>query len=234
MAFLQVDEISESQAGKYVTHNAAVRKLRILSQIIVKDRNLTAPPGAPTNGDTYIPAATATGAWAGYENRIVFYSGTSWVSLTAAEGWMAYLQDENIFIVYNGSSWVNFQGGVVATSVNGFDEDNFVLRDEYDNVFIGSQSSASPSAVEGTNTLHIEVGIPPTAMSDHVQVYADYASSAMGSAEGVVLCIQNEDGTAVKLYQGPAVADATDAPSVIARLNELLGHLRLMGIIATS
>lgn len=113
MSFLQIDEISESQASKYVTHNAAIRKLRILSQLVVKDRHLTAPPGSPVDGDTYIPASVATGAWAGYENYIVFYSGTAWVTLAPAEGWLAYLQDENAFVFYNGSAWT---GPLVAAS----------------------------------------------------------------------------------------------------------------------
>lgn len=115
MAFLQIDEISESQASKYVTHNAAIRKLRIISQLVVKDRHLTAPPASPTDGDTYIPASVATGAWAGYENYIVFYSGTAWVTLLPAEGWLAYIQDENNFVFYNGSAWT---GPLVAASAS--------------------------------------------------------------------------------------------------------------------
>lgn len=105
MAFLQIDEIVESQASKYATHNAAIRKLRILSQLIVKDRDLKTPPGSPTDGDVYIPAATATGAWAGHENKIVFYSGTAWVILTPTRGWLAYISDEDVFVYYNGTIW---------------------------------------------------------------------------------------------------------------------------------
>ena len=41
------------------------------------------------------------------------------------------------------------------------------------------------------------------------------------------------DGTKVLGNQGAAVADATDAPSVILRLNELLARCRAHGIVAT-
>jgi hypothetical protein len=41
------------------------------------------------------------------------------------------------------------------------------------------------------------------------------------------------NGTKVVGAQGAAVANATDAPSVIARLNDLLDRLRTHGLIAT-
>jgi len=45
------------------------------------DDSLSAPPGSPVVGDTYIVAATATGAWTGLEGRAVFYDGASWVDI---------------------------------------------------------------------------------------------------------------------------------------------------------
>lgn len=113
--FLQVPEIAESQASKYLTHNQAIRKLRILSQVVVIDRNLTAPPGGEADGDCYIPAAVATGAWAGHEGHLAFYSGSAYVFLTPAEGWRAYIADENIFVYWDGAAWASL-GGASATS----------------------------------------------------------------------------------------------------------------------
>jgi hypothetical protein len=79
---------------------------RVGFHLSVKDRNLTAPPGAPAAGDTYIPAATATGLWVGLENRIVVWSGTAWVSYTARAGWLAYIEDEAVLSVFKtGTNW---------------------------------------------------------------------------------------------------------------------------------
>ncbi|NIP67909.1 MAG: DUF2793 domain-containing protein, partial [Planctomycetales bacterium] len=36
----------------------------------VIDKDLTAPPGSPSNGDRYIIPTGATGAWAGHETEI--------------------------------------------------------------------------------------------------------------------------------------------------------------------
>lgn len=71
----------------------------------VKDRDLTAPPGSPASGDTYIPLATATGAWAGKENQIAVYDGAAWVFGVPREGWVASIDDEDVMIRYNGSAW---------------------------------------------------------------------------------------------------------------------------------
>lgn len=72
----------------------------------VLDRDLTAPPGSPTAGDAYIPAATATGAWAGLEDDIVIYDGSGWVNYTAPDGFGLYILDENVWSVYKaGSGW---------------------------------------------------------------------------------------------------------------------------------
>ena len=46
-----------AQAQKHVTHNEALRLLDGLVQLAVLDRDLTAPPGAPADGDRYIVAS---------------------------------------------------------------------------------------------------------------------------------------------------------------------------------
>lgn len=72
----------------------------------VIDRDLTAPPGSPANGDTYIPAATATGAWTGWEGRIAIYRINAWVSYVPRKGWMAFIEDEDKIAVYKtGTTW---------------------------------------------------------------------------------------------------------------------------------
>lgn len=75
--------------------------------LYIKDRTLTAPPGSPTAGDAYIPAATATGAWAGKEGQIAIWSGTAWVFYPASIGWLAVVLNEGT----NGKLIVKISGG---------------------------------------------------------------------------------------------------------------------------
>jgi len=54
-----------AQAQKHVTVNEALRLLDGLLQLAVLDRHLTTPPASPADGDRYIVASGATGAWSG-------------------------------------------------------------------------------------------------------------------------------------------------------------------------
>lgn len=103
---LVLPELSVSQASKEVTHNEALRILDAVVMPTVKDLDLTGPPGGEADGDTYIPAATATGAWAGHEDDIAYYKSSAWIFVTPAEGWQVYVQDEDTFYVFNGSAWL--------------------------------------------------------------------------------------------------------------------------------
>lgn len=68
----------------------------------------------------------------------------------------------------------------------------------------------------------------PSGVADACHIYS--ADQAAGNA-----CphVRTENGATVKLFQGAAVADATDAATTMARLNDLLARLRAHGLIAT-
>lgn len=78
-----------------------------LPNIHILDRTLTAPPGSPAAGAAYIPAATATGAWAGKEDQIAIWSGSAWVFYPATTGWLAVATAEGT----NGKLIVKVSGG---------------------------------------------------------------------------------------------------------------------------
>ncbi len=80
---------------------------RVGLHLSVLDRTLTAPPATPADGDTYIPAATASGAWAGHENDIAIWDATAgaWVFYTPRTGWIAYMEAEGKLAAYTGTAW---------------------------------------------------------------------------------------------------------------------------------
>lgn len=71
----------------------------------VKDRNLTAPPGSWTTGDTYIVAAGATGAWAGKDGQVTIWNGASWSFGVPRVGWTAWIEDEEKLVAYKSTGW---------------------------------------------------------------------------------------------------------------------------------
>src|SRR5690606_30728061 len=64
-ANLKLPFIMPSQAQKHVTHNEGLLLLDAIVQLAVLDRDLTEAPEAPLEGDRYIVAAPAVGAWEG-------------------------------------------------------------------------------------------------------------------------------------------------------------------------
>jgi len=67
---------------------------------------LTAPPGSPVDGDTYIPAATATGAWATHEDEIAAYQDGTWYFYLVVAGLRGLFVNHGDFRVYSGSAWL--------------------------------------------------------------------------------------------------------------------------------
>lgn len=98
--------ILAAQAQKHVTHNEALRILDGLVQLAVLDRDLTAPPGSPADGDRYIVASGATGDWAGWDLNVALWTDGAWLRLPPRVGWRAWVEDESVLLVYNGTGWI--------------------------------------------------------------------------------------------------------------------------------
>jgi hypothetical protein len=72
----------------------------------VKSRTLTTPPSTPGDGDTYIPAATATGAWATHEDELARWIAGAWVFVPLREGYSFWIDDEDVRVEYTGAAFV--------------------------------------------------------------------------------------------------------------------------------
>lgn len=105
-----IPDIADQQANAETTHNQAVRLLEAMASRGVIDRDLSTPPGSPSDGDAYIVKATGTGDWSGHDNKVAVYVTDVWKFITPQEGNEVYLQDENVAVIYSGSAWVA-QGG---------------------------------------------------------------------------------------------------------------------------
>jgi len=94
-----------------VTLNEALRVIDTLLQLAVLDRDLTAPPVSPGEGERWIVKATATGAWTGHANHIAAWQDGGWVFSIPRAGWLAYVIDEDGLVAWNGSAWISAGGG---------------------------------------------------------------------------------------------------------------------------
>jgi hypothetical protein len=100
--------LAAAQAQKHVTHNEALLQLDALLFARFLDRDLTAPPGTPADGDTYLVHATATGAWTGQNGMIAYASDGAWRFYAPFTGLAAYIVDESKLVVFTGSAWVDY------------------------------------------------------------------------------------------------------------------------------
>lgn len=126
-AKLRIPYIAAAQAQKHVTHNEGVTLLDTLVQLSVLDKDLTAPPGSPAEGDTYIVASGATGAWLGWDKRVARHIDGEWRSYLPGQGngagWLAWVLDEDAMYRFDGTDWdaAGIEGPQGATGPAGTD-----------------------------------------------------------------------------------------------------------------
>ena len=111
-ALLSLPLLAAEQAQKHVTHNEALGRLDAIVQLSVKDRDRTAPPGGEADGDRYIVAAAATGAWAGHEDEVAAWQDGAWAFYPPHEGWRAWIEDEDVLAVFDGAAWAETGGAI--------------------------------------------------------------------------------------------------------------------------
>ncbi|MPZ55017.1 MAG: DUF2793 domain-containing protein [Rhizobiales bacterium] len=103
-ANLGLPSIAAAQAQKHVTHNEALKVLDALVMLSALDRTGT-PPGAPDEGDRYLVTATATGAWAGWEDSIAAYQDGAWVRYQPGNGWRVLVLEDLTLYLFDSGAW---------------------------------------------------------------------------------------------------------------------------------
>jgi hypothetical protein len=82
-----------------------LKRLGAVVGLSVKDRDLATPPASPTDGDRYIVAAAATGAWAGKTGQIAVRVAGQWEFYPAKIGWLCFVEDESVLTTYKATGW---------------------------------------------------------------------------------------------------------------------------------
>ena len=100
--------LAAAQAQKHVTHNEALYQLDALLCARFLDRDLSAPPSSPADGDTYLVKATATAAWAGQDGKIAYCADGGWRFYAPFAGLVAYVADETALVVFDGAAWTDY------------------------------------------------------------------------------------------------------------------------------
>jgi len=181
---LALDYIAASQAQKEVTHNGALNDLDFLAKTSVISATFATPPASPGTGDTYIVGASATGAWTGFDGRLVGYYG-GWSIKTPVAGWTVWDRATGRVLYYTGVTWALLTTPKLDTTAT------------WNPGTLASGAGASTS-----------ISVPGAALGDFASVAASYdlqglqASAYVSAADTVVLRVTNLTGASITLASG--------------------------------
>lgn len=124
-ANLGITNLAAASSQKHVAVNEGWRTVDALAQIGVIDKDLSAPPASPNDGDTYIVGANPTGLWVDQADKVAYYAEGAWFFYAPKNGWLAVVNDEDVLYRYIGSAWKVFGGGAggASTSLVTLEED---------------------------------------------------------------------------------------------------------------
>jgi len=161
----------------------------------VLDKDLNVPPVSPTAGMRYLvswPAASASGAWAGHDNEIATYDGTTWTFVAVSEGMATWIEDEDVVYVWNGAAWakigttishdnlLNLQGGNGSTELYHFTNAEHTA-------LVGSKAAgtvfAAPAGAAGVGGFRALVATDiPSLEASKISDFDEAAQDAIGLA----------------------------------------------------
>jgi len=126
---LALPYLAASQSQKHVTVNEGLRFLDVLVQISVRSALLSAPPGAPGDGQRWIIGPTPTGLWAGRATQIAAWQDGAWVFYAPKDGWLAWNEATQSSLIFSAGSWMSLIGALLAAGVA---DTAFILTDDAD------------------------------------------------------------------------------------------------------
>lgn len=103
---LALPYILVNQSQKEVTHNEALNLLDAFVALAVESLDLAAPPATPNEGEVWIVAAAASGAWAGQDTALAQWIGGTWAFHPALEGMQAWVKDRAVGARFSAGAWV--------------------------------------------------------------------------------------------------------------------------------
>lgn len=235
--FPSIDIAGATVTNKWHIYAASARRSYLPGGIVTCDDLVTAPTNTPTATGGVIRVHHARGALGGGTGFAK--SGITVLSTDAAAVGMGGVialggyYDTGLynFAFITGakeSAGATYNGylAIHTTDAGSNNSEKMRVTGTGGNMCLGT-TAAGTNAVK---TLAIGLGTAPASSpTDIAQLYVGYQAGA-GTA---CLHTRTEGGAVVKLFQGAAVADPTDATSTMDRLKDLLARLRAHGLIAT-
>ncbi|MFL6845646.1 MAG: DUF2793 domain-containing protein [Allosphingosinicella sp.] len=97
--------IIPGQAQKELFHNEALTRIDLALHPAVEGAPATAPPTGPVEGQCWIVAPAATGAWSGRDGALAMWTEAGWRFLLPAPGTTAWDKAAGLPVVWDGTVW---------------------------------------------------------------------------------------------------------------------------------
>lgn len=238
-----------ASAANITNENEANLIREALIRGTILDRDLTAPPGGEAEGDIYIPAATATGAWAGKEGFLAIKSQSTsggWFFKAKWAGCSFWIVDEATALTWNGASWIAddgssslpLAGGTMSGDINLGNNDIVNIA----TVAIGAGSASHPLDVVGnarlSSALLASIG-KHYDNSTHVwhttgtTLYLGSSSAGAGQVTNIAMTPSTGVGIGATPASGAKFHVTTTADANAVRVSDSLGTTGL-GVAATA
>lgn len=106
-------QLLQNSAANQLLSNETFAQLNQLVQPAVLDKDLSSPPGSPSDEALYIVGSSPTGAWSGKAGQLAYWltSTGAWQFVVPREGFLVHVNDEDSFYKFDGSGWVVFSSG---------------------------------------------------------------------------------------------------------------------------
>lgn len=187
--------MAAAQSQKHLTHNDAILSLDAIVQLSVLNTNLTAPPGSPVEGQRHIIGSAATGAWAGKNLNVTYYTSGAWVFLVPRRGWIAYDEANNTLLIWTGSAWTNFATAASLASTANIAQ-TFLGQSTFSNANLTFGSSTA------AGTINVGTGATISGATKTIQVGT---AGASGSTTNITVGHQTAGATVNLTFRGFAI-----------------------------
>lgn len=93
------------QAQKELFHNEALTLIDAALHAAIEDATIATPPADPEEGQCWIVAAGASGAWAGKDHELACWTGGGWRFVAPRTGMSAWDSNLGYWRHWTGSGW---------------------------------------------------------------------------------------------------------------------------------
>ena len=103
--------LDAAQAQKHITVNEALLRVDALGAGRVESADLTVPPVGATDGEAYIVATGATGAWLGQDGNVALFLNGGWEFAAPFSGLTIWIESEGTIATFGAGSWIRGYAG---------------------------------------------------------------------------------------------------------------------------